>query len=55
MAETQGQDIAWSMIGYCALALVAGIALGTFITGPALQKRKAKKRALAEKKTTAGK
>jgi len=49
MAEQN--DIAWKPILYCVGAGIAGIALGTFLVAPMVQKMKAKK--LAEKKKTA--
>tara|TARA_R110002049_G_scaffold113040_2_gene263065 strand:+ start:32388 stop:32696 length:309 start_codon:yes stop_codon:yes gene_type:complete len=45
------KDIAWTPILYCVGAGIAGIALGTFLVAPMVQKMKAKK--LAEKKKTA--
>jgi hypothetical protein len=44
-------DIAWTPILYCVGAGVAGIALGTFLIAPMMQKMKAKK--LAESKKPA--
>lgn len=49
MAEQN--DIAWKPILYCVGAGIAGIALGTFLVAPMVQKMKAKK--LAEKKKIA--
>jgi len=44
----QENDIAWTPILYCVGAGIAGIALGTFLVAPMIQKRKAKQ--MAEKK-----
>ena len=44
----QKNDIAWQPIMYCVGAGIAGIAIGTLIVAPMVQKMKAKK--LAEKK-----
>ena len=46
-------DIAWTPILYCVGAGVAGIALGTFLIAPMMQKMKAKKLAEAKKPATA--
>jgi len=45
------KDIAWTPIMYCVGAGIAGLALGTFLVAPMVQKMKAKK--LVEKKKTA--
>ena len=56
MAEsTEGNDIAWSMIGFCALAFLAGVAVGHFITGPMHRKSVAKKKSEAAKAALAKK
>lgn len=44
-------DIAWTPILYCMGTGIAGLALGTFLVAPMVQKMKAKK--LAEKKKKA--
>lgn len=46
-------DIAWTPILYCVGAGVAGIALGTFLIAPMMQKMKAKKIAAAKKPASA--
>ena len=43
-------DIAWTPILYCIGAGIAGIAIGTFLVAPMVQKRKAKKIAEKQKK-----
>jgi hypothetical protein len=45
------KDIAWTPIMYCVGAGIAGLALGTFLVAPMVQKMKAKK--IAEKKKKA--
>lgn len=44
------KDIAWTPILYCVGAGVAGLALGTFLLAPMVQKMKAKKEAEKKKK-----
>lgn len=46
----QDNDIAWALIFYCVGAGVAGLALGTFLVAPMVQKMKAKKLAAQQKK-----
>jgi hypothetical protein len=46
------KDIAWTPILYCVGAGVAGIALGTFLMAPMMQKMKAKKIVEAKKPAT---
>ncbi|WP_170179740.1 hypothetical protein [Flavivirga rizhaonensis] len=46
-------DIAWTPILYCVGAGIAGIALGTFLVAPMVQKMKAKKIAEKQKKAVA--
>ena len=46
----QDNDIAWTPILYCVGAGVAGLALGTFLVAPMVQKIKAKKLAAQQKK-----
>lgn len=48
-------DIAWAPILYCVGAGVAGIALGTFLVAPMVQKHKAKKLAEQQQKALAAK
>lgn len=47
------KDIAWTPILYCVGAGVAGLALGTFLVAPMVQKMKAKKVADQKKKAIA--
>ncbi|WP_193361479.1 hypothetical protein [Aquimarina agarivorans] len=49
---TQENDIAWTPILYCVGAGVAGLALGTFLIAPMIQKMKAKKEAQKKKAIT---
>ena len=49
----QKNDIAWQPIMYCIGAGIAGIAIGTLIVAPMVQKMKAKKLAEKNKKTAA--
>ncbi|WP_198283129.1 hypothetical protein [Aquimarina agarilytica] len=49
---TQENDIAWTPILYCVGAGVAGLALGTFLIAPMIQKMKAKKEAEKKKGIT---
>ncbi len=46
----QENDIAWTPILYCAGAGLAGLALGTFLIAPMIQKMKSKKQAEEKKK-----
>lgn len=46
-------DIAWAPILYCVGAGIAGLAIGTFLVAPMVQKMKAKKAMDNKKKTTA--
>ena len=46
----QDNDIAWKPILFCVGAGIAGIALGTFLVAPMVQKMKAKKEAEKKKK-----
>ena len=46
----QENDIAWTPILYCVGAGIAGLALGTFLVAPMVQKMKAKKIAEQKKK-----
>ncbi len=50
----QHNDIAWKPIIYCIGAGVLGIALGTFMVAPMVQKRAAKKNAEQKKKALTG-
>jgi hypothetical protein len=43
------KDIAWMPILYCVGAGIAGLALGTFLIAPMVEKRKAKKAASTKK------
>ena len=47
---TEGKDIAWQQWAWCGGALLAGVALGTFVVAPMWEKMQAKKE--AKKKTT---
>lgn len=47
------KDIAWTPILYCVGAGIAGLALGTFLVTPMVQKMKAKKIAENKKKAIA--
>jgi|TARA_R100000322_G_scaffold170361_1_gene145358 hypothetical protein len=49
----QKNDIAWQPIMYCVGAGIAGIAIGTLLVAPMVQKMKAKKLAEKNKKTAA--
>lgn len=46
MATTS--NIAWKPIAYCAGTLVLGLAVGALLIGPALEKRKQKKKQAEE-------
>lgn len=42
---SQGKDLAWKPIAYCAAALVLGVVVGTFLVAPTVKKLQEKNQA----------